>query len=36
MPYRRLDKVIDGAVITVVDITANKRLESSLRKAADS
>ncbi len=36
MPYRRLDNVIDGAVITFVDITATKQLESSLRKAADS
>jgi two-component system CheB/CheR fusion protein len=35
MPYRRLDNVIDGAVITFVDITATKQLESSLRQAAD-
>jgi two-component system CheB/CheR fusion protein len=35
MPYRRLDNVIDGAVITFVDITATKQLESKLRKAAD-
>ncbi len=35
MPYRRLDNVIDGAVITFVDITATKQLESSLRHAAD-
>ncbi len=35
MPYRRLDNVIDGAVITFVDITATKQLESTLRKAAD-
>jgi len=34
MPYRRLDNVIDGAVITFVDITATKQLESTLRKAA--
>lgn len=34
MPYRRLDNVIDGAVITFVDITATKKLESTLRKAA--
>lgn len=33
MPYRRLDNVIDGAVITFVDITAAKELESRLRKA---
>lgn len=32
MPYRRLDNVIDGAVITFVDITATKRLESKLRQ----
>lgn len=31
MPYRRLDNVIDGAVITMVDITDTKNLESSLR-----
>ncbi|MEO6017266.1 MAG: chemotaxis protein CheB [Polaromonas sp.] len=31
MPYRRLDNVIDGAVITFVDITATKQLESKLR-----
>ena len=35
MPYRQLDNVIDGAVITFVDITAIKQLESSLRQAAD-
>ncbi|MCG2580729.1 MAG: PAS domain-containing protein [Marinobacter sp.] len=32
MPYRRLDNVIDGVVLTLVDITATKKLESSLRK----
>jgi two-component system, chemotaxis family, CheB/CheR fusion protein len=31
MPYRRLDNVIDGVVITLVDITATKRLEAELR-----
>ena len=31
MPYRRLDNVIDGAVITFVDITVTKKLESELR-----
>lgn len=36
MPYRRLDNVIDGAVITFVDITATKLLESKLRTAAAS
>jgi two-component system CheB/CheR fusion protein len=34
MPYRRLDNVIDGAVITFVDITATKELESRLRQAS--
>jgi two-component system CheB/CheR fusion protein len=32
LPYRRLDNLIDGVVITFVDITATKRLESSLRR----
>jgi chemotaxis methyl-accepting protein methylase/PAS domain-containing protein len=32
MPYRRLDNVIDGVVITLVDITATKELESALRQ----
>lgn len=32
MPYRRLDNVIDGVVITFVDITATKELEQALRK----
>ena len=31
MPYKRLDNVIDGVVITLVDITATKQLEESLR-----
>ena len=31
MPYRTLDNVIQGAVITFVDITAAKELESRLR-----
>lgn len=34
MPYRRLDNVIDGAVITFVDITATKQLEAQLRTPA--
>lgn len=34
MPYRRLDNVIDGAVITFVDITAIKELESKLRETS--
>ena len=33
MPYRTLANVIQGAVITLVDITAAKELESRLRKA---
>ncbi len=32
MPYRRLDNVIDGVVITLLDITDTKALEQSLRK----
>ena len=32
MPYRTLANVIQGAVITFVDITAAKQLESRLRK----
>ncbi len=32
MPYRRLDNVIDGVVITLLDITATKKLEQTLRK----
>ena len=31
MPYRRIDNMIDGAVITFVDITETKALESRLR-----
>jgi two-component system, chemotaxis family, CheB/CheR fusion protein len=36
MPYRRLDNVIDGIVITFVDITAAKELESTLRRTPQS
>ncbi len=32
MPYRRLDNVIDGVVITLLDITETKALEQSLRE----
>lgn len=32
MPYRRLDNVIDGVVITLVDISATKELEAALRE----
>ena len=32
-PYRTLENVIEGAVITFVDITARKRMEDALRQA---
>ncbi|MEX0729777.1 MAG: PAS domain-containing protein [Aquisalimonadaceae bacterium] len=32
MPYRRLDNVIDGVVITLFDITETKTLETALRQ----
>lgn len=32
MPYRRLDNMIDGLVITLVDITVTKNLEAALRR----
>ena len=32
MPYRRLDNVIDGVVITLLDITETKQLEATLRR----
>ena len=32
LPYRRVDNVIDGVVITFVDITAMKNLEAALRQ----
>ncbi|RDB42943.1 chemotaxis protein CheB [Halomonas sp. DQ26W] len=32
MPYRRLDNMIDGVVITLLDITETKELEQALRK----
>jgi two-component system CheB/CheR fusion protein len=35
MPYRTLENVIDGLVITFVDVTEMKRAEESLRKAND-
>ncbi|MGM0451107.1 MAG: chemotaxis protein CheB [Pseudomonadota bacterium] len=31
MPYRRLDNVIDGVVITLLDITETKQIEATLR-----
>jgi two-component system CheB/CheR fusion protein len=30
MPYRRLDNVIEGVVLTLVDVTATKKLEAAL------
>ena len=33
LPYRTLDNVIEGAVITFVDVTALKQAEASLREA---
>lgn len=36
MAYRRLDDVIDGVVITLLDITETKGLESHLRKQSES
>ena len=33
LPYRTLDNVIEGAVITFTDITASKRLKESLNEA---
>jgi two-component system CheB/CheR fusion protein len=35
LPYRTIDNVIEGAVITFVDITEIKRAEEVLRKAND-
>jgi two-component system CheB/CheR fusion protein len=32
MPYRTVDNVIDGLVITFIDITAAKSLEAELRR----
>ena len=36
MPYRRLDNVIDGVVITLFDITETKALEAALREGKPS
>ena len=36
IPYRRLDNVIDGVVLTFVDITATKELEATLRQDSKS
>jgi two-component system CheB/CheR fusion protein len=35
LPYRTLENMIDGVVITFVDITEMKRAETALRKAND-
>jgi len=35
LPYRTLDNMIDGVVITFMDITVSKKLEAELRKAND-
>jgi hypothetical protein len=32
MPYRTQDNVIDGVVLTFIDITGIKQLEARLRK----
>ena len=34
MPYRRLNNLIDGVVITLFDITATKNLEAALRQSS--
>jgi two-component system CheB/CheR fusion protein len=36
MPYQTLDSVVDGVVITLVDITDTKELESALRQRSTS
>ena len=35
MPYRTLDNRIDGVVITFMDVTVSKKLESELRKTQE-
>ena len=35
MPYRRLDNMIHGVVITLVDITATKNVEAALRQESN-
>lgn len=35
LPYRTLDDVIDGVVITFTDISAAKRLEADLRQSRE-
>jgi two-component system CheB/CheR fusion protein len=36
MPYQTLDSVVDGVVITLIDITATKETESVLRQRSTS
>ncbi len=35
LPYRTLDNVIEGAVITFVDVTERRRAEEALREARE-
>lgn len=35
IPYCRLDNMIDGVVITLVDITTTKNLEAALRRESN-
>ena len=35
LPYRTLDNVIEGAVITFVDVSEVKQVKESLRKAKE-
>jgi two-component system CheB/CheR fusion protein len=35
MPYRTLDNMIDGVVITFTDITVIKQLEAQLRERGE-
>jgi two-component system CheB/CheR fusion protein len=35
MPYRRVDNMIDGVVVTLIDITKTKQLESKLREDSE-
>jgi two-component system, chemotaxis family, CheB/CheR fusion protein len=34
LPYRTLENMIDGVVITFTDITVSKKLEAELRKSS--
>jgi hypothetical protein len=35
LPYRTLENMIDGVVITFTDITVSKKLEAELRKSSE-